>query len=192
MKREPMIEGWPGGMSRFRFGLGEFQGLQQALDSGPNRVLLRLVTSDWRIDDVIETIRFGLIGGGEKPERARGLAVNALDDWSPYRLALLAARVLENFLMQDPHDPAGEAGQAAKADDDEFGRWPFSQFIGVGAAMGYSPDQVNAMTLWQFRAAFEGWKAANSTEPAKGPDLSTEDAEALARDLGLEGMTDGQ
>lgn len=187
MKRDVMVEHWPGGEGAFRFGVGEFEGLQKAVDSGPNRVLLRLVTADWRIADVIETIRFGLIGGGEKPENARAMAVNALDVWSPYRLSLLAARVLERFLMQDAHDPTGEDA-GGEPNEDPFGRWKFSDYYAAGAVLGFTPQEVQDMTLWQFRAAYEGWKAANSSETAKRPDLSTNAAEALARDMGLEGM----
>lgn len=54
--------------------------------------------------------------------------------------------------------------------------------------MGFSPAQVDDMTLFQFSAAVAGYRAANATGSTKGPDLSTDAAEALARDLGLEGV----
>ena len=42
----------------------ELRLLQGSLDSGPSAILNRLQYGEWRVDDIIETIRLGLIGGG--------------------------------------------------------------------------------------------------------------------------------
>lgn len=37
----------------------------------------------------------------------------------------------------------------------------FAPYFQVGAAMGFPPSEVEQMSLWEFEAAFEGWKARN-------------------------------
>lgn len=43
--------------------------------------------------------------------------------------------------------------------------------------MGFTPQQVNAMSMWQFTAAFNGYIEANTPEDKQK--LSTEEAEDL-------------
>jgi hypothetical protein len=40
----------------------------------------------------------------------------------------------------------------------------FAAIYGNGAAMGFSPQQVRAMSLFQYFSALDGWMAANSPE----------------------------
>ena len=79
---------WPGGEHEFALRLGELEALQIASDSGPGEVLLRLHTSmadanplvgPWRISDVIDTIRLGLIGGGMDGIEARNQVRKAVE-----------------------------------------------------------------------------------------------------------------
>jgi hypothetical protein len=39
--------------------------------------------------------------------------------------------------------------------------------------MGYTPRDVDQMTIWEFNACFEGWKAINGVKP-RGRDISEE------------------
>jgi hypothetical protein len=39
--------------------------------------------------------------------------------------------------------------------------------------MGFSPRVVDDLTLWEFNAAFKGWKSINGIKP-KGRDISDE------------------
>ena len=50
----------------FRLGWGELEKLQEACDCGPYVLLNRLHSGSWRIEDIREVIRWGLIGGGMK------------------------------------------------------------------------------------------------------------------------------
>lgn len=54
----------------FRLGWGELEKLQEACDCGPYVLLNRLHSGSWRIEDIREVIRWGLIGGGMKAEIA--------------------------------------------------------------------------------------------------------------------------
>ncbi len=42
----------------------------------------------------------------------------------------------------------------------------FAAIYGTGAAMGFSPQQINEMSLWEYTAAVDGWMKANG---ASGP-----------------------
>ncbi|TCT42782.1 hypothetical protein [Martelella mediterranea] len=39
-----------------------------------------------------------------------------------------------------------------------------ANIYGAGAAMGFTPQEVSAMSVWQFSAALDGYIRANSSE----------------------------
>jgi hypothetical protein len=57
---------WGDGETTFRLGWGEIEKLQEARDCGPYVLLDRLHSGTWRVEDIREVIRWGLIGGGMK------------------------------------------------------------------------------------------------------------------------------
>jgi hypothetical protein len=50
--------------------------------------------------------------------------------------------------------------------------------------MGFTPRDVDQMTIWEFNACFDGWKAANGVKPRGKGDISEE---RLA-EMGIEGF----
>lgn len=62
---------WADNTYDFCLRAGELRDLQEKVDAGPAFVLDRLREGTWLVDDVVETIRLGLIGGGMTPESAR-------------------------------------------------------------------------------------------------------------------------
>ena len=78
----------------FRLGWGELVALQEARDAGPFLVLNRLLSGTWRMEDIAETIRIGLIGGGMPEPAARRLVVNKVEGNVPLENLVLAQRVL--------------------------------------------------------------------------------------------------
>lgn len=64
---------WADGDYVFALPIGEIRELQQKCEAGPAWVLARLQTGTWMVDDIVETIRLGLKGGGTKPDDARSL-----------------------------------------------------------------------------------------------------------------------
>lgn len=52
----------------------------------------------------------------------------------------------------------------------------FAPYFQIGAAMGFSPSEVRDWSLWEFEAAFEGWK----TENGRSTGLSESEFDALA------------
>ena len=104
------------GEHKFRLAIGELRELQEACDAGPPRLLSRLKDQDWRVDDVRQTIRIGLIGGGMKPEEASQLTVRYVDevpDWTVN--SLIASVVLSAALVGDAEETVGEGKAASQA-----------------------------------------------------------------------------
>ncbi|MFK4622572.1 hypothetical protein [Bradyrhizobium diazoefficiens] len=58
---------------------------------------------------------------------------------------------------------------------------------GNGAAMGFSPDQVDHMSFWQFRACIDGFNKANGAEEVIPPPTDAEfDALLEGRNLNVD------
>jgi len=101
---------WGDGPQRFRLPVGQLRELQDKCDAGPARILSRLGGIDWQIDDIRETIRLGLIGGGALPTAAYTLVKRYIDDRDG---GLMESRqhaqiILMKALVGDPSDPVGE------------------------------------------------------------------------------------
>lgn len=45
--------------------------------------------------------------------------------------------------------------------------------------MGFTPREVDDLSLWEFGAAVDGWAKANNPEPQQASSLSEEDHDAL-------------
>lgn len=63
----------------FQLRLGELQKLQEACDAGPMHIRRRLLSDEWKIEDVRETLRLGLIGAGMKQDEALTLIRRHVD-----------------------------------------------------------------------------------------------------------------
>lgn len=46
--------------------------------------------------------------------------------------------------------------------------------------MGFSPQQVDAMSMWQFMAAWKGWRRANMSDPGPKPPTAEQHYAAMA------------
>src|SRR5262245_40371087 len=102
---------WRGGEHPFCIArIGELLALEEACRAGVMEVLRRLESETWRINDVRETIRLGLIGGGMDPERAM-VAVKLHVDGNPHGLApsvLVAHAILAAAIIGVPEEPLGK------------------------------------------------------------------------------------
>lgn len=58
----------------------------------------------------------------------------------------------------------------------------FAAIYGNGAMMGFTPQQVRAMSVWQFMAAVDGYVKANSSEDAG---LTSTEKDEIAAMLGI-------
>ena len=125
MSRDASIDlVWGDGQHRFRLAIGELRELEEKRKAGPVQLAERLTglydmfgnrtaTPSWRVDDIRETIRLGLIGGGMAPHEAVALVDGYMDRWPLLRSAGVAAQILDAALSGHPDEPVGK-GQAVE------------------------------------------------------------------------------
>ncbi len=84
---------WADGDYLFALKWGQLTQLQEACEAGPFVVLERLSSRTWRVEDISNVIRLGLIGGGMEPIKALKL-VRAYVEARPPVENLLTAQVI--------------------------------------------------------------------------------------------------
>lgn len=84
---------WADGTHTFRLPIAQIEELQEKTDCGPYFLFNRIVTGQWRIADLRETIRLGLIGGGMEPPKARTLVERYVDN-RPYAESIKPAQAI--------------------------------------------------------------------------------------------------
>jgi hypothetical protein len=99
---------WAGDERRFRLGLDELFALQDKLDAGPAAIASRLRDGTWRLQDVQETFRIGLIGGGEDAKKAKALVEAHIVPGKIQSHVLPAFAIILSALQGDEHDPVGK------------------------------------------------------------------------------------
>ncbi|WP_454287081.1 gene transfer agent family protein [Rhizobium arsenicireducens] len=108
---------WAGGEHAFLLTIDLLRALQGKCDAGPQFILERLSTRRWLIEDVIETIRLGLEGGGTSKEVARKLVQKHVEDRPLTEFVMTAQAILLATLFGSEDDPPGEgkAGAASQS-----------------------------------------------------------------------------
>jgi len=102
------------GTYTFRLAWGELEELQEKCDAGPYVVLERLHNRSWRIKDISETIRLGLVGGGLEPTKALTLIRRYVTDRPPLENLTLSQAVLSAGLVGAPEEKVGEQEAASQ------------------------------------------------------------------------------
>ena len=118
---------WGDGLHKFALPIGQARELEDKRDAGLNRILQRLSGQDWKIDDIREVVRLGLIGGGQvKPADAHLLCVRYIDNRPFMESRLHAQAILMKALVGDPSDQVGknEADQDNKTTKPEMAEPP--------------------------------------------------------------------
>ncbi len=107
---------WAGGEDSFLLTIDLLRALEQRCDAGPMWILARLANQQWRVDDVVSTIRYGIEGGGMSKDAARKKVQQYVED-RPLSLSVLTAQaILMAALYDHGDDRVGEAtGEAATA-----------------------------------------------------------------------------
>ena len=118
---------WGDGDHRFRLAIGQLRELQEKCAAGPMEVLDRLATRRWRVDDVRETIRLGLIGGGLEPIKALPLVKHYIDERPIMESVPAAQAVLIAALIGVEEDPAGKAEAGETTTDGSASRSSMEQ-----------------------------------------------------------------
>lgn len=109
MSRDAKITtAWADGDYTFRMGWGELVELQEKTDAGPYVVLRRLYDGTWKMQDIVNVIRLGLIGGGMVPVDALKLVRTYVEARPPLENITAATAVLAAGLMGADDEPLGE------------------------------------------------------------------------------------
>lgn len=99
---------WADGTHKFRLPLGQLRELQDKCNAGPAEILNRLRLQTWRVDDVREIIRLGLIGGGVPPLDALTLVVRYVDQRPWMESVPTATAILLAALVGIPDNQPGK------------------------------------------------------------------------------------
>lgn len=93
----------------FRLPIGQLEELQEKTGIGPFKLAQRMISGDWHTQDVIQTIRLGLIGGGMKSDVALRLVRNyAQEEGRWLENVDLAQRVIWAALAGAPEEEPGK------------------------------------------------------------------------------------
>lgn len=107
--RDARIElDWADGTYPFRLGFGQMAELQEKCDAGPYFILGRLHDGTWRIEDVSNTIRLGLIGGKMSPADALRKTRTYVEDRPLLENVHHAIAILTAGLLGAPDEKPGE------------------------------------------------------------------------------------
>lgn len=107
---------WADGTYSFRLAWGQLSELQEKCDAGPYVVLNRLHNGSWRIEDITNIIRLGLIGGGLQPSAALKLVRAYVEDRPPMENLIPAQVILSAALMGAPEENVGESDAASQTE----------------------------------------------------------------------------
>lgn len=105
---------WAGGESTFLLTIDLLRALQDRCDAGPAFILGRLMSGEWRVDDICSTIRLALEGGGCDKEEARKLVRRHIEEDFGVKHVLLAKAILAHTLYGDMEE-TDESGEAKAA-----------------------------------------------------------------------------
>ncbi|MET4721913.1 hypothetical protein ABIF63_006019 [Bradyrhizobium japonicum] len=100
---------WAGGEDQFCLAkVGLILDLEAKCEAGIATVMTRLGSGTWRLNDVREPIRLGLIGGGMVPDAAMRAVRNHVDENPLTSSVLLAYAIIEAVMVGVPDDPVGK------------------------------------------------------------------------------------
>lgn len=84
----------------FRLDIDGLRELQEKTDCGPAFLLQKIVAGHWRVDDLREPIRIGLVRGGLDATRAQILMLRYFDSGPLGKHATLAALIVQSAIFE--------------------------------------------------------------------------------------------
>jgi hypothetical protein len=102
-----------GRRTMFKLAWRELMKIQEACDAGPYVVLDRLLSGRWRLQDISEVIKWGLIGGGMPQAEALDLVESEVEGRRPLENLIIAQTVLGAGLVGAPEEDVGKKSEAA-------------------------------------------------------------------------------
>lgn len=102
-----------GQRTMFKLAWRELMKIQEACDAGPYVVLDRLVSGRWRLQDISEVIKWGLIGAGMPQGDALRLVETEVEGRPPLENLVIAQTVLGAGVFGAPEEDVGKKSAAA-------------------------------------------------------------------------------
>ena len=99
---------WGDGEHTFRLRIGEIRELEDKRNAGCFELYRRLADGSCRFDDIRETLRLGLIGGGVPASQALGLVAKYAGPTTLIESLTVAQAVISAALFGDPGDLVGK------------------------------------------------------------------------------------
>lgn len=151
---------WADGEYTFRLAIAQLRELQEKCDAGPLELYRRMLIGNWRLDDIRETIRLGLIGGGQVPPAAAlKLVIRYVDDRPLLESAEIARVILGVILLPVEDDPLKKADPAGEMTSRENSPSPVST----------EPEQQSGSA----QAKLTDFPSGSLQQPSKGGTPST-------------------
>jgi len=100
------------GEYRFRLGWGQLAELQEKCNAGPYIILNRLVTLEAMTYDISETIRLGLIGGGQDPFTANTLVRRYVEERPISETIVIAQQIVAAAVVGAPEEEVEKKSEA--------------------------------------------------------------------------------
>lgn len=94
------------GRHDFLLTIGGLEELQEKCDAGPEEIWSRVLSGGWRVADIREPIRIGLIGGGMDPIKALVLVERYASEGNLSPLKPLVANIIGAALVGAPDEDA--------------------------------------------------------------------------------------
>jgi Phage tail tube protein, GTA-gp10 len=111
---------WADGEYHFRLRIKELRELQDKCDAGPAEIMMRLATHRWRVDDILQAIRLGLIGGGMSPTEALVLVSRYVEQRPLAENVVIATEIIAAAVSGDPREPESKKAEATEGATAEF------------------------------------------------------------------------
>lgn len=115
---------WGDGTYAFALKWGQLIELQEKCDAGPAYILSQLIDGTWRVEQIANILRLGLIGGGMEPVAALKLVRTYVHDRPPLENLPPAQAVLAAAVMGAPDEEPGkpEAGATKRPSRSRAGK----------------------------------------------------------------------
>lgn len=118
------------GQHIFRLGIGELRELQELCDAGPREIATRLAGGRERVNDIFETLRLGLIGGGMTPAKAKSMVKRygedrPLQESIPYAQAVILAAIVG--ASEEPSPGKAEAAEPTSFQEENSASPPYTE-----------------------------------------------------------------
>lgn len=109
-----VVQAFGDGEHTFRLGIKQLEELQEKCDAGPLMVMRRLLDGGWRLADVRDTVRLGLIGGGMTSAEAIKLVARYCSEGQLSEGVVVAQAVLGVAIFGPGEEEPGKSQAGAK------------------------------------------------------------------------------